>query len=155
VITFKSGDQVNARVTEITDDKIKYKRCDNLDGPVFVANKSTVALIKYSNGVVEKVEAPATSVYSSGTNSTPMNPYYGPQKVHPLAMWSLVALLLAPLTIGIGWIAALMMANRAIREINLDPKKWRGLMLAKVVKVLALVSIILFCLLLILILSAV
>ncbi|MBK7816197.1 MAG: hypothetical protein IPJ60_00800 [Sphingobacteriaceae bacterium] len=44
VITFKSGDQVTARVTEITDDKIKYKRCDNLEGLIFVGNKGNRAI---------------------------------------------------------------------------------------------------------------
>jgi hypothetical protein len=144
VITFRSGDQVTARVTEITDDKIKYKRCDNVEGPVFVVNKSTVASIKYTNGVVEKIEAPLEPVYTPNTNSKPNDKFYGPQKVHPLAVLSLISLLVGSWVIGLGIIAALIMSIIAIKEINKNPKKWKGILLAKIVRSISLVLLILF-----------
>jgi hypothetical protein len=154
VIVFKSGDEVIARVTEITDDKIKYKRCDNVNGPVFVVNKSTVSSVRYTNGVLEKIEAPITSS-TPNTNAQPTATYYGQQKVHPLAILSLISLLIGSFLAGAGVIIALVLSSRAIREINANPKKWKGLTLAKVVRSISLVLMILILLVILIFLSTI
>jgi hypothetical protein len=135
VITFKSGDQVTARVTEITDDKIKYKRCDNLDGPVFVVNKGTVETIRYANGVVEKIDAPQV-VQAASPNNAPNNDrnnYKGPKKVHPYATTALLCLLLLWWLFGIGIILGAVFGYLAVKEIDRDPSRYRGRKLAKIV----------------------
>jgi len=136
VITFKSGDQVTARVTEITDDKIKYKRCDNLEGPVFVVNKGTVETIRYANGVVEKIEAPQV-VQAPNPNNSPNNDrnnnYKGPKKVHPYATTALLCLLLLWWLFGIGIILGAVFGYLAVKEIDKDPTRYRGRKLAKIV----------------------
>jgi hypothetical protein len=154
VITFKSGDQVTVKVTEITDDKIKYRRCDNLDGPVFVVNKSTVALIRYANGVEEKITAPVQ------INNTAKDPnvygndkYQEPQKIHPLAWWSLVSLAFG-FFLGFGIVGALILSIYAIKEISRNPKKWKGLTLAKVVKTISVICLILIGVIIILYLGS-
>ena len=53
VITFKNGDEIKAKVIEITQSEIKYKRFDYLDGPGRVALKTDVFAINYSNGTRE------------------------------------------------------------------------------------------------------
>jgi hypothetical protein len=48
------GPVIIAKVIEIGTDEIKYKLYDNLDGPVYVVDKSSVNRIEYANGKVEK-----------------------------------------------------------------------------------------------------
>ena len=50
VITLRNGDEIKAKVIEITPSEIKYKRFDNLDGPARVALKTDVFAINYANG---------------------------------------------------------------------------------------------------------
>lgn len=134
IITFRSGDQVTAKVIEISEDKIKYKRCDNLDGPAFVVSKATVASIKYSNGIEEKIVAPTPQTVSpDNPYSNAPQKYTGPKKVHPKAIWALVCLLVG-FIIGITLIPAYFLAVAALREIKLKPDYYSGRVLAKVVK---------------------
>lgn len=58
VIFLKNGESVVAKISEITETEIKYKRCDYLTGPDFILKKSKVALIQFSNGVKETVDVP-------------------------------------------------------------------------------------------------
>ena len=55
VITLKSGEEIKAKVTEISASEIKYKRFDNLNGPVIVIPKSSVFAINYENGTREVI----------------------------------------------------------------------------------------------------
>lgn len=43
----------NVKVIEITDKEIKFKKYDNLDGPVFTENKSNYATVIFENGTVQ------------------------------------------------------------------------------------------------------
>lgn len=58
MITLTNGKQILAQVTEINEDIIKYKRCDNLSGPSYSEHRNNIAQIKYVNGVVEHFTAP-------------------------------------------------------------------------------------------------
>ena len=49
-IVLKTGEEIKSKVTEITSNEIKYKKFDNLEGPAYSVNKSTVFMIKYKNG---------------------------------------------------------------------------------------------------------
>jgi len=53
IITKKSGEGVKAKVVEITPTEIKFKRYENLDGPVYTLLKSDVLLVKYENNTEE------------------------------------------------------------------------------------------------------
>ena len=48
------GPVILARILEIGTDEIKYKLYNNPDGPVYVADKSSISRIEYANGTVEK-----------------------------------------------------------------------------------------------------
>lgn len=50
LITLKDGSDVQAKIIEVGTTEIKYKRFSNLDGPVFIVNKSDVLIIRYENG---------------------------------------------------------------------------------------------------------
>lgn len=49
-IILKNGDELRVKVIEIAETIIKYRRCDNLNGPIYSIPKADVFLIKYPNG---------------------------------------------------------------------------------------------------------
>lgn len=54
IIVFRNGDIVKGQVTEITSKEIKYKKASNINGPVYIEDKSNILSISYSNGEVDK-----------------------------------------------------------------------------------------------------
>ena len=70
VITLKNGDEIQAKVTEVGQTEVKYKRFDNPDGPTYNINKSDVFMVKYQNGLkdVFKDEQPAQNTNNNGNN---------------------------------------------------------------------------------------
>lgn len=50
LITKKSGEDVKAKVIEVTTTEIKYKKAENVNGPLFTILKSDVLLLRYENG---------------------------------------------------------------------------------------------------------
>lgn len=50
VITKKNGDDIQAKVVEITLNELKYKNFNNLEGPIISILKSDVILVRYENG---------------------------------------------------------------------------------------------------------
>jgi hypothetical protein len=50
LINFRKGRPVKAKVIEITPIEVKYKRCDDLNGPLFVVMKNDIYSIKYLSG---------------------------------------------------------------------------------------------------------
>jgi hypothetical protein len=53
VITRKDGQEIAARILELTPDLVIYKRADNPDGPTVSVYKHEIFMIKYANGVKE------------------------------------------------------------------------------------------------------
>jgi hypothetical protein len=49
-ITMKDGTEIKAKVLEVNIHNIRYKRYDNIDGPVYTIDKNTVFMLKYANG---------------------------------------------------------------------------------------------------------
>ena len=47
MITKKTGEDISAKVLEVTSTEIKYKKTNNLDGPLFSILKSEVLIIRY------------------------------------------------------------------------------------------------------------
>lgn len=67
VIILKNGDEVEAKVLEVGTEEIKYKACDNTEGPTFTIKKSGVFKINYSNGTsTVMVSDEASNSNSSG-----------------------------------------------------------------------------------------
>ena len=56
VITKKNGDEINAKVLEITQSEIKYKKFDNQTGPTFSLSISDIFMIRYENGTKDVFE---------------------------------------------------------------------------------------------------
>jgi hypothetical protein len=53
VLTKRNGDEIQVKVQEVSLDEIKYKRFDNLEGPLISISKLEVFMIKYENGTKE------------------------------------------------------------------------------------------------------
>jgi hypothetical protein len=56
VIYLKNGERIMVKVLEVDKGVIKYKRCDNLDGPLFTVRKTSLAMLQYYNGIKEDLE---------------------------------------------------------------------------------------------------
>lgn len=93
ILYLLNGDEVEAKLTEISSSELKYKRMDNLDGPVFVIERSKVFKIKYANGQSEVMTkpgaapatAPAAAVNPSAQTTTTSAPATGPNGFNPVA----------------------------------------------------------------------
>ena len=71
-IHFKNKDVLPVKIFEVGISEIKYKRYDNLNGPVYLCSKTDIYIIKYANGVTDTIKsAPVVSVLTNGRN-----PYY-------------------------------------------------------------------------------
>lgn len=53
VIVFNDGSIEQAKILEVGDDVVKYKKWDNQDGPTFSANKGRILSIYYQDGTKE------------------------------------------------------------------------------------------------------
>lgn len=75
IIYMLDGDEIEAKLTEISSSQLKYKRMDNLDGPLFVIERSKVFKVKYANGQSEVMtkpgSAPAAQPAAKASNSSP------------------------------------------------------------------------------------
>jgi hypothetical protein len=49
-MTKKSGEDIQAKVLEVTTSEIKYKKFDNQNGPTYTILKSDVVMVRYKNG---------------------------------------------------------------------------------------------------------
>ena len=55
-IILKDGNEISAKVIEITPELIKYKNCSN-SGPLISIKKSDVFMVKYSDGTKQKIKS--------------------------------------------------------------------------------------------------
>jgi len=67
-ITLRNGGEISAKVLEISTTEVKYKNCDNLNGPTYTIKKSEVFMIKYPNGTKDII--PPSNSASSTKNTS-------------------------------------------------------------------------------------
>jgi hypothetical protein len=67
VILLKNGDEIKAKVSEITQNEIKYKKCEDLNGQTYTLRKSEVFMIKYPNGTKEVIHSATSSELKNQT----------------------------------------------------------------------------------------
>jgi len=73
MIVLINGTILDAEVEEISPTQIKYRRVDNLTGPVFVVNSYEVYSVKYKNGNMDIINA---------TGRSPNSPILDPKKLY-------------------------------------------------------------------------
>jgi len=71
IITTKTGEDILGKITEITKTEVKYKKFDNLDGPLYTMLKSDILMIRYENGSKE--------IFSDEPKDNAVSPSYQPQ----------------------------------------------------------------------------
>jgi hypothetical protein len=72
LIILNNGDDISAKVVEITTTEIKYKKCENINGPIYSIQKSEVFTIRYSNGSKEIIKSS-----SNNSSENTMSNYEG------------------------------------------------------------------------------
>lgn len=74
VLTFKTGEEIQVKVVEVLQSEIKYKKWDNLDGPIYEESKMNIFMIKYKNGskdIFSEIENNTPTVSNSVNNTNP------------------------------------------------------------------------------------
>jgi hypothetical protein len=72
VITIKSGEDISAKILEIGQTEIKYKKFDNQTGPTYSILKSDVIIVRYENGTKDLFNvntSPSTTISTTTSNS--------------------------------------------------------------------------------------
>lgn len=129
VIALKNGEEINAKILEISQTEIKYKKCDNLDGPTYIIPKSNATKIKFSNGtteVINSITAKADeSDYYRPASKPEIQPYSGEIIINRYALASMILAVvsififpLVPLPIIFGIIA--------LKQIKRNPEAYTG-----------------------------
>ena len=139
-IIFKNGDELRAKVIEITQDVVKYKRCDNLDGPLISVNKNEILMIRYKNGAKEIFNSSVN--YSDYGSSESIS-----KKTEPTALISMITGIVGGLlpVSGIGImlvILALILSIMGLTRISKEPDKLNGKGFAIVGFILGVISMI-------------
>lgn len=70
IIKTISSSEIKAKVLEINETTIKYKKYDYQDGPTFTMQKSEIISITYQNGIIDVFQTPATNSVTNYTNQT-------------------------------------------------------------------------------------
>lgn len=73
IITFRDGRQTEAKILEVTQSEIKYKKFRNTDGPLYTIGQHEVANIKYEYGEVEDYSSKTTAKFET-TKEEPAQP---------------------------------------------------------------------------------
>jgi hypothetical protein len=70
IITKKTGEDISVKISEVTQTEIKYKKFDNLEGPIFSILKSDVLMIRYENGTKDIFNETTTTTQPIITSQT-------------------------------------------------------------------------------------
>ncbi len=164
IITLRSGEEIIAKVKEITSELVKYKKCDHLSGPLYSAAKSSIIKIKYTNGTEDVFESEKVVTHNETVTTEKPIP---DTTLHPASILSLVLSVLSIflffafilfVTIAFSWggstllfllsIAILLLligilvisinsAKKAIRAIKGKPEEYVGEDMAQVARIIS------------------
>ena len=135
-LIFRDGSEIKGKVIEITRTEIKYKKCDMLDGPLYVVKKSKIFIIKYANG--------ARDVFKEETIENDQNSNQNVKKNHNLATLAFIFGLIGiyPSVISILGIAGIIFGIMALKKIKQEPDKYKGEVISKIGMVFGIVGLI-------------
>ena len=122
VITLQNGDEILAKVLEVNQTDIKYKKCNNLDGPLMVESVDNVFMIKYVNGSKDVFNKTAKPKVDSPKKE---NASSGEKKYNKAAVTSFIFSLFF-IFYGISCIFSLIFAIKALRQMKKEPGKYKG-----------------------------
>lgn len=133
VIICKNGDEIEAKILEIGIKEIKYKRCDNQEGPTISILNSSVLMIKYPNGTKDIIK-------SNGDNDDE-----GP-KLNLFALFSLIFGILSLFTVFGGLVfgtLAVIFSEQTFKDLINDGDKYKSnsAKIAKAGKILGIIGL--------------
>lgn len=123
ILTKKSGEDIQAKVLEVTSNEVKYKKFDNQNGPTFSILKSDLLMVRYENGTkdlfneTKKMESVITTnrdLFKEGQADA--SRYYKGYRAAGTTVMA-TSLLLSPL---VGLIPAAICASTEPQEENLN-----------------------------------
>ncbi|MCX7728384.1 MAG: YjgN family protein [Bacteroidia bacterium] len=113
-IILKTGDEFIVKIIEVSDKEIKYKKCDNPEGPLYTISSSKVYVIEYANGVKEHVISEESERKESNTTK---NKSVGVKEQYPASYWLAWVLFgLGIITTFFGGVILLPFASVAARK---------------------------------------
>jgi hypothetical protein len=122
IITKKSGEDIQAKVLEVTTPEIKYKKFDNQNGPTFTILKSEVLMLRYENGTKDIFNEEKKNETTSSTSGdlfvqgqSDASRYYKGYK--GAGTGTLITSLVSPL---VGLIPAIACSSTQPKEMNLN-----------------------------------
>ena len=124
LITLKDGEEINVKVVEVSPTVIKYKRCDNLEGPTVVVSLKSVFMIKYLNGTKEIFKKEADNQTGPEAFQQAVEKPINAKKYNAMAIASLstfilyFTIVLAPVPLVFGLIA--------LHQMKKHPEKYKG-----------------------------
>jgi hypothetical protein len=124
-IITKSGSRITGKVEEIGLSEIRYRRCDNLSGPIISISKSDVNRILYVNGTKETIVSDDPMI----VNNNEVKPVYNkaPVKTEPLGIagfiGSLVGLFIGGVPLGA---IGIIFGALSLSKIKREPARYKG-----------------------------
>ena len=118
-IIMQNGKEIKCIVSEVGLLEIKYKKCDNINGPLYTVDKTEVLMIQYSNGtneIIENKKSPSFNNKPDTSNS----------KYHPLAVAALICSTAGIFLYGIGILLGLIFGAIALKKIKENPTEFKG-----------------------------
>lgn len=73
VIVKNDKTEIKAKIEEVTETTIKYKKFEMLDGPIYNINKRDVFMVIYKNGTKEYIESTANAPQPATAQQSPYN----------------------------------------------------------------------------------
>jgi hypothetical protein len=147
-IVLKSGSVTIGKVEEIGQVELKYRRCNNLTGPVISLLKSDVSKILYSNGTNEffgptDMHIPNQTYFTNQNNFPNQTFNSAPQKTEGLGLAGfisgLVGLFIASIPLGI---IAVIFGSISLSKIKRNPQRYKGKGFAIAAIILGLVDVV-------------
>lgn len=118
-IVLRNGDIMQARVVEIGQREIRYSKCEDNEGPVFVVNITDVFMIKYPNGTRDYFTSEKSPAPSMGGTA--------PVKTDGMAVTGFIGSLVGLFILGIPLgIMAFVFGTISLGKIQRHPERYKG-----------------------------
>lgn len=129
IMLLRSGEEILVKVVEIGVTEIKYKKCDNQQGPLFLVNKNDVFMITYENGSkdvfkIEEIKNNSNSISENKTKEIDKKNVNDNDKDKQTNGFAIVSLVLGIL--GIIPLAGIIFGVISLNQINEKPEKYKG-----------------------------
>jgi hypothetical protein len=102
IIVQKTGDEIKARVEQVLDAEIKYRKFENLTGPVYTIKKDQVFMIRYENGTKDVFTTQPAPVSTQPQTAPASKVNYTDNDIQPARTASVISyVIIAPImTLG-------------------------------------------------------